>query len=100
MTAWDVEKVTGEFFKRYREVFDAAQTHMDGIDGRGRAAVRPAPVQPAAVHPVPGEEGLAAASSGRHDYLRALWEDYQAKRPEGGDELLHAAASSRCSSWL
>lgn len=83
MSAWDVEQVTNAFFKRYKEVFNAAQTYMDGIDGEdGRLCAQRLFNRLLFIRFLEKKGWLTF--QGRGDYLRALWEDYQAKKPEGG----------------
>ena len=89
LKAWDVEQVTGAFFKRYKEVFNAAQTHMDGIEGEdGRLCAQRLFNRLLFIRFLEKKGWLTFG--GRHDYLCALWEDYQAKRPEGGINFYHS----------
>lgn len=83
MSAWDVEQVTNAFFRRYKEVFNAAQAYMDGIDGEdGRLCAQRLFNRLLFIRFLEKKGWLTF--QGRGDYLRALWEDYQAKKPEGG----------------
>jgi len=34
--AWDVEKVTKDFYKAFRRIFEEAEKCIEGIDGRQR----------------------------------------------------------------
>ncbi len=83
MQAWNVEQVTDAFFQRYKEVFRAAQTHMDGITGEDARLCAQRLFNRLLFLRFLEKKGWLTFH-GRRDYLRALWEDYQAKRPDGG----------------
>jgi len=89
MSAWDVEQVTNAFFKRYKEVFNAAQTHMDGIDGEDARLCAQRLFNRLLFIRFLEKKGWLTFH-GRRDYLRALWEDYQAKKHTEGKNFYNA----------
>ena len=89
LKAWDVEQVTNAFFKRYKEVFQAAQTHMDGIEGEEARLCAQRLFNRLLFIRFLEKKGWLTFG-GRHDYLRALWEDYQAKKSTEGTNFYNA----------
>ena len=89
MTAWDVEQVTNAFFKRYKEVFQAAQTYMDGIEGEDARLCAQRLFNRLLFIRFLEKKGWLTFN-GRHDYLQALWEDYQAKKGTEGTNFYNA----------
>ncbi|MFQ5793832.1 MAG: hypothetical protein ACE5JP_02150, partial [Candidatus Bipolaricaulia bacterium] len=78
-SAFDVEKVTKEFFREYRRLFERAEHHITGITGEAKRLFTQKLFNRLLFIRFLEKKGWLSFK-GRRDYLRALRKDHQAQK--------------------
>jgi len=76
-SAFDVEKVTNEFFRQYRHIFENAEELIRGIKNKDEKRLFTQKMFNRLLFIRFLEKKDWLTINGRKDYLRALWEDYK-----------------------
>ncbi|HED04454.1 MAG TPA: hypothetical protein ENI60_06785, partial [Candidatus Fraserbacteria bacterium] len=79
--AFNVERVTKEFFRAYRRIFESVESQVSGIEGEAKRLFVQKLFDRLMFVRFLEKKGWLAMG-GRRDYLRALWESHQAERRE------------------
>ena len=81
LSAWDVERVTSEFYREYRRLFEDAEKLITGIEGDDKRLFTQKLFNRVLFIRFLEKKGWLTFD-GRRDYLAALWQDYRTGRLE------------------
>ncbi|MEI7834390.1 MAG: N-6 DNA methylase, partial [bacterium] len=82
--AWNVEKVTQNFFDEYRDLFASASDAITGITGDAKTLFTQKLFDRLLFIRFLEKKGWLSFD-GRHDYLRALWDNYHAHQDDNSN---------------